>query len=349
MLQRFLAIFIARNKEYFRDRAAFGWNFMFPFLIIAGFSMMFQRGGQTPYKCGVIPSETGQSVQEQIPRTLENEHLLKFVLIQDRALAFEKLTYHKLDIVLESGSEPVRYWISDTSPKGKIAESLLLRGLYPPERAEDIVARQTVEGDQIHYIDWLFPGIIAMNMMFGGLYGVGYVIVRYRKNGTLKRFKATPLTAFEYLAAQVLSRLFLLLFSGSVVYIGCALLFDFHCKGSYLDLILLFSLGSTSVISLGLLIAARISSEEFAEGALNMISWPMMFLSEVWFSLEGTPDWVQKLSLLLPLKHVTEGMRRIMIEGAGIGDLGIQVLILSFTTLIFMVIGSALFKWTTEG
>ncbi len=187
-----------------------------------------------------------------------------------------------------------------------------------------------------------------MNMMFSGLFGVGYVIVRYRKTGALKRFKATPLTPFEYLTAQVVSRMFLLLFTNVIVYAGCAMLFKFRCQGSYLDLIFLFSLGSVSVISLGLVVAARVSSEEFASGVLNMITWPMMFLSEVWFSLEGLTDWVHTFSQFFPLIHVTEGMRQIMNEGASIGDLGFQIMVLSMMSLIFMLIGSILFKWTNE-
>ncbi|WP_207678414.1 ABC transporter permease [Desulfonema magnum] len=348
MLKRFCSIFIARNKEYFRDRAAFGWNFLFPFLIIAGFAIMFQRDGHTEYKCGVIPSENPKKIHEPLPHILKDITLLKFVEFQNRDIGFEKLKHHRLDLVLEQGSDPLRYWISETSPKGTVAESLLLKALYDPGYLADKVSRESVKGRQIHYIDWLFPGILAMNMMFSGLFGVGYVIVRYRKTGALKRFKATPLTSFEYLTAQVVSRMFLLLFTNVIVYAGCAFLFNFHCQGSYFDLILLFSLGSVSIISLGLVVAARASSEEFASGILNMITWPMMFLSEVWFSLEGTPDWVRTFSQFFPLIHVTEGMRRIMNEGASIGDLGFQIMVLSMMSVIFMLIGSILFKWTKE-
>ncbi|MDM8525419.1 ABC transporter permease [Desulfococcaceae bacterium HSG8] len=348
MLKRFWSIFFARNKEYFRDRAAFGWNFLFPFLIIAGFAVMFQRGGHMQYKCGVIPLENPKAVREPLPSSIKDTGLLKVVELGTRDAGFEKLRHHRLDLVLEYSSGQIRYWISDSSPKGAIAEGLLLRSLYAPDCISDQAVRKTVGGSQLDYIDWLFPGIIAMNMMFSGLYGVGYVIVRYRKSGVLKRLKVTPLTAFEYLAAQVVSRLFLLLFSNTVLYAGCALLFNFHCRGSYLDLILLFSLGSISIISLGLVVAARGSSEEFANGVLNMISWPMMFLSQVWFSLEGAPGWVHVFARFFPLIHITEGMRRIMNEGATLGELSSQIMALSAMTLVFMLIGSALFKWTKD-
>lgn len=229
-----------------------------------------------------------------------------------------------------------------------IAESLFLQNFYDPGYLADKALKQTVAGNQIAYIEWLFPGIIAMNMMFSGLYGVGYATVRYRKNGVLKRLKATPLTAFEYLLAQVVSRMFVILVSSTIVYTGCALMLNFHCKGSYFDLLVMFMLGSASIVSVGLIIAARISSEELAEGLVTLITWPMMFLSEVWFSLEGSPEWVQQFARIFPLMHLTDGMRRIMNEGAGLSELGLHIAVLLSVTALFICLGSILFRWTKD-
>ncbi len=346
MLRRFYAIFVARNKEFYRDYAAFGWNFIFPFLIILGFALMFQRGGQTPYKVGVIPPADSSAPCPEIPDEIEKTDFFEAVLLTHPTDGFEKLKRHRLDLVVECRSRPMAYWISDSSPKGKIAESLLLKTLTAQEKMASRAVRRTVKGRQTDYIDWLFPGIIAMNAMFSALFGVGWVVVRYRKTGVLKRFKATPLTAFEYLGAQVVSRLVVLLGTNIIVFAGCTVLFGFRCRGSYLDLILLFGLGCASLISLGLIIASRSSSEEFANGVLNFIAWPMMFLSEVWFSLEGTSPWIRTLSQYFPLTHITEGMRRIINDGAGLGDLGYHLAVLGAMTAVFMAIGSALFKWT---
>jgi ABC-type multidrug transport system permease subunit len=202
-----------------------------------------------------------------------------------------------------------------------------------------------VEGDAIRYIDWLFPGILAMNMMFSALWGVGYIIVRYRKNGVLKRLKATPLTAFEYMTAQALSRIFLLLFTLAIVWVGSDLLFSFRVAGSYLDLFIVFFIGAMSLTSIGLLLAARGTSEEFASGALNFIAWPMMFLSEVWFSLEGAPGWVKTLSQFLPLTHLLQAARKIMNDGATLLDVSGQCSAMLATTLACLVLGALLFSW----
>jgi len=344
MFRRFLSIFIARNKEYYRDRAAFGWNFAFPFLIILGFAAIFQNGGQPDFKFGVISPPAAPPLQ-----LLDGQRLISPVPFVTREEGLQKLAHHKIDILIEAppvaGETPQRYWVSDTSPGGIIAESLFLRLLSRRHPAPGTPDRATVAAVEVAYIDWMFPGIIAMSMMFSALYGVGYTIVRYRENGVLKRLKATPLTAFEYLSAQIVSRLFLILASCAIVYCGCALIFGFQCQGSYFDLILLFSLGTTSIISLSLIVAARTASEEFANGVLNLISWPMMFLSEVWFSLEGAPDWLKGVARLFPLSHVTEGMRMIMNDGAGLADIRGKLLLLAAMTIFFTATGSFFFKW----
>jgi ABC-type multidrug transport system permease subunit len=116
-------------------------------------------------------------------------------------------------------------------------------------------------------------------------------------------------------------------------------------EGSYLDLFVVFLLGSLSLTALGLILASRGTSEEFTTGILNFISWPMMFLSEVWFSLEGAPQWVQKAAQIFPLTHMLKAVRRIMHDGVGLMDVSVEITILSFMTLAFLVIGASLFSW----
>lgn len=107
MLKRFRAVFAARNKEYFRDRVTLGWNFLFPFFIVIGFSVLFQRGGQEQYKIGVIPREAAEPVSNSeslLPESLMNLNLLKIIVFKDRNTGFEKLRYHKVDMIMERGS-----------------------------------------------------------------------------------------------------------------------------------------------------------------------------------------------------------------------------------------------------
>jgi ABC-type multidrug transport system permease subunit len=142
-----------------------------------------------------------------------------------------------------------------------------------------------------------------------------------------------------------MSRFFLLIFTLVVVWWGADLLFSFRVAGSYLTLLLVFVIGGLSLTSIGLLLAARGVSEEFASGALNFISWPMMFLSEVWFSLEGAPQWIKGFSQLLPLTHLLQAARRVMNDGATLIEVSAELAILLAITLVCLILAAALFSW----
>jgi len=205
-----------------------------------------------------------------------------------------------------------------------------------------------VSGAALRYVDWLFPGILGMNMMFSCLFGVGYVVLRYRKSGFLKRLYATPLTAFEFLSAQVLSRLGLILFVTAILYVGIGAIIGFRNAGSTLLLLLLAIIGALSMIALGVTIAARFASEELVGGLLNLLTWPMMLLSGIWFSLEGSPRWVQWVAHVFPLTHVLDAARAVMLDGAGLAQIAPHLLFLGATALAFLAFGAWSFRWRIE-
>ncbi len=342
--KRMWAMFTARNHEFFRDRAAFGWNFAFPFLIIVGFGLIFGGKEQQQFKIGLF-TNTPQTLgtESTVPLAFQQGKYLQFINFSSQAEGEQKLQHHKIDLLLDSQSPEHHYWINDSSPNGYITEQIFLASLV--KNSDGLAKKQIINGVQIRYIDWLFPGILGMNMMFSALWGVGYVVVRYRKNGALKRLKATPLTPLEYLSAQMFSRIFLIMFTIIVVWIGSNLIFHFQVHGSYGALALIFFLGGLSLCSMGLVLAARGTSEEFTSGILNFISWPMMFLSEVWFSLEGSPAWVQGFAKIFPLTHLLTGARKIMNDGASLVDVQSECLVLIATTLICLTIAAKLFSW----
>lgn len=330
--KRFFAVVKARNLEFFRDRSSLGWNVLFPVLMLAGLSFVFSGDGRGVYKVGVINLPTAQS------SFIETKHI-DFVDYNDVTLATTKLEHHAIDLLVDFNLK--KYWVNEGAPN-----SYLVEKIFQSEHTN--YQRLTTQGKPIRYVDWVLPGILGMNMMFSCLFGVGYVIVRYRKNSVLKRLKATPLSAFEFVSAQLVSRLFIVMFMSSTVYIGCNIFFDFYMLGSYLDLFIIGALGAFSLITLGLLVASRSKSEELIGGLLNLTSWPMMLLSGVWFSLEGAPSAIQTFSNFLPLTHLVTGARKIITEGASLADISFHLWCLVAMCSLFLVLGSALFSWNTE-
>ena len=328
--RRFLAALQARNLEFLRDRTALGWNFIMPVLIVMGFAFAFSTGQEQLYKVALH----GQAAADAPLQHFLQTRYVQFIPVDDLQSAIDKVDRHQLDLLLDLDKQ--RYWVNSTSPKGYMLEQLL---------QPYALHREALSGREIRYVDWLIPGVLGMNIMFSALFGVGYVIVRYRKNGVLKRLRATPLSAFEFLSAQIVSRLLMIVSVTVMVYVGTNLVVDFRMVGSYALLLLILVLGALSMISVGLLIAARITSEEAANGLLNLLSWPMMLLSGVWFSLEGSHPWVQKLALMFPLTHMISAARAVMIEGAGFTDVAGRLLVLALFSVIFVIIGSLTFRW----
>jgi ABC-2 type transport system permease protein len=339
MWHRILSILKARNREFYRDKAGLGWNIIMPVLIVFGFAFIFHDDtGDDLFKVGVLKST--QSATASASPFLAIRHIT-FVDVEDLPSALLKVERHQLDLLLDMRGEP-RYWINEHSNKGYLAERLLQAAYI---KSEPVPERQTVTGQALRYVDWVLPGVLAMNIMFSSLWGVGWVVVRYRKNGVLRRLQATPLSAFEFLSAQVISRLGVVLGASVLVYVGADIFLDFVMRGSYLALFLVYVAGALCLISLGLIVAARLRTEELADGVLNLMSWPMLLMSGVWFSMEGTNPAAQAISNLMPLTHLVNGARRVMIDGVGVTQVLPEVVILGGTGLILLLIAARLFRW----
>lgn len=337
-MQKFTAMFKARTMEFVRDRGTFFWNLLFPVILVFGFAFAFSGDDPELFKVGVIgtPDQTIPFFRiEQIEfieyDTSSGETTLDGVV--------ERLRRHQLDMVLDLSAG--EYYINDQSPNGPILRLLLDTGSVETTR---FIERQ-VTGRPIRYVDWLVPGVIGMNMMFSCLFGVGFVIVRYRKNGVLKRFKATPVSALTFVTAQAASRLVIVVITSIVVFVGTNAFLRFMMNGSYLTLLLITAVSILCMISVGLVFASRLRSEELTSGLMNLVTLPMMILSGVFFSLEGAPMILQRIARALPLTHFVDGARAIMLEGAGLIDILPNLLFLSLLTVVLLVLSAALFRW----
>jgi ABC-2 type transport system permease protein len=337
MLKRIYAVFVARNREFVRDRGSLAWNLLMPVILVFGLAFVFGGEGHNQYTVGVLQAGAEIDADEHPFLAVR---FIEFVPVTNEAEGFRKVERHRLDLLVRF--EDQRYWVNPESPKGYIAERLLLQSAAA---AGGQMQKAQITGDPIRYVDWVLPGILGMNMMFSCLFGVGYVVVRYRKNGFLKRLRATPLRPAEFIIAQVASRLLLVLTVTAFVYAATHLILDTRMDGSYFTLCIVAIVGGISMVSLGLLIAARVTSEELAGGLLNMISWPMMILSGVWFSLEGAGPAVQGVAKLFPLTHVLDSARAVMLDGATLFDIAPSMIMLTLLSLAFLALGARFFRW----
>ncbi len=340
--KRLMAMTWARSLEFLRDRAALAWNFAFPLMMVAGFAWIFSGPPQPLFTVAVL-------LPAGAPLTAVSHPFLAAPAVQfyaetELAEAEARVSRHRNDLALDLRVPPGRYIINPESQKGAVLEAMLSgAGGAKLQRTE-------ATGARIRYVDWAAPGVLGVNLMFSCLFGIGYVIVRYRKSGYLKRLNATPLTAAEFIVAQLLSRLVITFVVTAVVFIGCTFFLHFKMEGSYWLLALVTAVGAYSMIAMGLMISARVASEELAGGLLNLLSWPMMVLSGVFFSLDGAPAAVQWLSKLFPLTHLLTAARAIMLDGAGLASATVMtpLLVLLGCSLLFTVLGAIGFRWTQD-
>ena len=334
MFKRIYAIFWARNLEFLRDRATLAWNIVLPLALMAGLSLAFGSGDRSEFTIGVLTE--ADPIDVTAHPFLETRYI-DFIPVASFDEGQRKVARHQLDLLLSLES-PDTYWVNPDSAKGYFAERALLQ-------ADPSIQKDEIEGEAIRYVDWVLPGILGMNMMFSSLFGVGYVVVRYRKNGFLKRLRATPLRPEEFIIAQIASRMTLVLTITAAVYAGTHLILDTPMEGSYLTLFVIAALGTITMVSLGLMIAARVTSEELAGGLLNMINWPMMLLSGVWFSLEAAGPLVQQAAKIFPLTHILDSARAVMLDGASMTEIAPQLGILAVMSAAFLLLGARVFRW----
>jgi ABC-2 type transport system permease protein len=344
-MKRFWAVFVARNLEFFRDRSTLIWNLFLPILLIFGFAFAFPGGGGTSFKIGTVGEAPAAGSASDVA-FLHYAHL-QFVPYSELSTPLDRLAHHQVDMVIDYSKG--EYYVNDASSNGYILERMLAPAGAAPAAgqggAAPPFAKRTVSGAPIRYVDWFVPGLIGINILIGSLSGVGFVIVRYRRNGVLKRFKATPLRALEFVSAQVVSRFFIIAVMSGAVFLGTDLFLHFRMAGSWALLLLVNALAILCMISLGLVFSSRIKSEEVAGGLMNLITWPMMIFSGVFFSLEGTPALMRAASRLFPITYYIETSRAIMLDGAGLAAVSPALLVLAGMTAAFMAAAAALFRW----
>ena len=343
MMKRIFAMIHARNLEFVRDRSSLSWNLILPVLLVVGLSFAFSGENKSQYKVAVMADDLAANA-EPAPslHPILNTQYVIFYGVEDQQNTIDKVSRHQVDMLLDLRSGENNYWVNSDAVNGYFMQQLLTASDGPE------ITKQAVTGKEIRYVDWVVPGILGMNIMFGCLFGVGYVIVRYRKSGYLKRVSATPLSSTEFLIAQILSRLMIVVATTVLVFGGTNFFMDFRVEGSYFDLLLVLITGTFTLLALGLLIASRVTSEELAGGLLNMLTWPMMLLSGVWFSMEGAHPILQKIADISPLTHMLKAARGIMIDGHTLMDVSYHLAVMAVMGLVFIVLGAWMFKWTSD-
>jgi ABC-2 type transport system permease protein len=326
-----------RVLEFIREPEALFWVFIFPVLLALALGIAFRS--KAPDKLRVALTGTDAAA---IERSLAESPFLTVVRL-DPAGADEALRKGRVDAVVVAhgaGAPVVRY--DAVRADGRAARLAVGDALAPkPARLDN----QLVAEPGSRYIDFLIPGLIGLNLMGSGMWGIGFAVVVARTRKLLKRFAATPMRRSDYLLSFACSRLiFLFLELAALVAFGW-LVFDVRVRGSFLALAVVAFMGAASFAGLGLLVAARPRSIEAVSGWMNFVMLPMWLLSGTFFSYERFPAVVRPAIRLLPLTALNDAMRAVMNDGASLVSTWPALLVMLVWTVASFVVALRIFRW----
>jgi ABC-type multidrug transport system permease subunit len=207
------------------------------------------------------------------------------------------------------------------------------------------VAERKVTERGSRYIDFVLPGLLGMNLMGSGIWGIGFAIVDQRAKKLLKRFMATPMSRAEYLASFLFSRLFFLILEVVVLLGFGALVFGVPMRGSLFTLAGICLVATLSFGGIGLLVSSRARTTEGVAGLMNLVMIPMWIFSGVFFSSSNFPSVAQPVIKLLPLTAVNDALRANMLEGASLAAVSGEILVITGWLVVSFILALKLFRW----
>ena len=213
---------------------------------------------------------------------------------------------------------------------------------------QSIVNTINVQIDKLYgnitYLDFLVPAIIGMTVLFGCVFGMGEIVAGERERGELARLFMTPTSVATVIGGKIISKLVQETGRGIILIVAAILLFGIIINGSMMLTILLIILGALCFIGFGIMVSARVSSQEDFMQSVMPITMPMMFVSGVFFPIETMPWIFQKIAYILPLTYVNDALRAVMLKGAGVGDIWIDIVVLLGFTAVFFALGVTQFN-----
>lgn len=330
----------ARLKELLREPEMVFWVFVFPIIMALALGIAFRVRGPAEVLIGV---ERGEGA-ETIRATLDARDGIDARLVSPGDVV--ALRDGDVHLVVSPGTPP-SYRYDPTRAEGRLARLIGDGVLQQAAGRVDVwTAREDVaETPGSRYIDWLIPGLLGMNIMGSGLWGIGFSIVHARTRKLLKWLMATPMRRAHYLLSHMLARVVFLVLEVSTLLGFAWLVFDVPMRGSVPALACVSLVGACSFGGLGLLLASRARTIEAVSGMMNFVTVPMWILSGVFFPASNFPDAAQPLIRALPLTALNEALRAVMMDGVSVMALGVQMAVLAVWGGVCFSVALKIFRW----
>ena len=341
----FAHLLMARMKELRREPEVIFWVFIFPLLLALGLGIAFRNKPADVTRIAIVAgpgAEHAMSLLEQKKSSIRAEVL-------DESLALQGFRLGKYDLVVEpEGNGGFRYQYDPARPESVLSRVEVDAALQAAAGRKDPLPTSTVTSTEpgSRYIDFLIPGLLGMNLMNSGMWGIGFALVDMRQRRLLKRFVATPMRRSDFLMALTSSRLVLMIIEVALLLGFGVLVFHMRVLGSILTILLLGAIGAVAFGGLGLLTASRAQKIESVSGLINLVMMPMWIFSGVFFSYERFPAIVHPLIRALPLTALNDALRATILQGASLASQSGRLLVLVLWGGISFALALRWFRWT---
>lgn len=344
---------VARLKESIREPEMIFWVFVFPILLAVALGIAFRE--RPTDKVFIAIEESASS--EQISRLLSVRKDIESIVL-DTDEANEQLRKGKVDLIIsvdpgispyleETSPDNLIFTYDETRSNSKIArmasQDAIERGLGRKDMSS--IQDNRVDTPGSRYIDFLIPGLIGMNLMGSGMWGVGFAVVFSRTRKLLKQLSATPMRRSHYFLGLMFSRMIFLVPEVAILVVLGWIIFGVKVSGSILDMIIVSALGSITFAGLGMLVAARARTIEGASGWMNFIMMPMYILSGSFFSYERFPEFTYPLIRALPLTALNDALRTVMNDGGSLSAIWLELTVMAIWWILSFGVALKIFKW----
>jgi ABC-2 type transport system permease protein len=343
----YLHLLLARMREMQREPEVIFWVFIFPILLALGLGIAFRNKPQDVSRVAIISGPNAARALELLKASHEREKIQADVIPRAEALNQFRLGEYALLIMPREGSG-FEFQYDPARPESVLARAAVDDALQSAAGRKDPLPTSTrvLSEPGARYIDFLIPGLLGMNLMNSGMWGVGFALVEMRQRKLLKRFVATPMRRSDFLLALSSSRLILMLIE-LVLLLGFGVLaFHMRVMGSWVSIIFISAVGALCFGGLGLLTASRAQKIETVSGLINVVMMPMWLFSGVFFSYERFPAVIQPVIRLLPLTALNDALRAVVLEGSSLAAQETRLLILALWGVLSFVLALRWFRWT---
>jgi ABC-2 type transport system permease protein len=359
---RIKAYFILHAKSYFRSRSAVFFQIAFPIILILLFGAIFSGSSYSPSAL-VIQNESPSAASWGVVTAINDSGLFKVQLIKQDVNLSQYINSNSVQAALlipsnftsnlYSGGHGFVILEGHTNPTVASADYQTLNGILTQINFREgnttqklVLSSQLAIGNSGKTIDYYVPGLIGFTVL-STMFNMVYTVPNYRRERVFRQLSFSGLTKSEWIIANMIFS-FIMLVISDVILVSLGI----YVFGASLVLTASTILFSGLIIfgglifftSVGILAGLVSDNEETVSVVGNLVMFPMMFLSGVFFPLSFAPHYVVTISKFLPLTYFINSLISVMDYG-NISSVALQILWLMIGSVVLFGAAVYLFSW----